>query len=117
MISARVAACESWTDSTSVLGLVPAGSGVAEFGFTAMMGVPRVIRDRTLYEPAKTDWVVTGPPSPASTSTASVISPDEVLIDRRPAISLPSVLDGISTAAGEVCSTSCASTSALGATR
>ncbi len=90
---------------------------MAEFGFTVMIGVPWVTLACTVYEPANTDCVVTGPPSPACTSTASVISPDEVLIDSRAAISLPSALDGMSTAAGEVCSTSWASTSALGATR
>ena len=48
---------------------------------------------------------------------ASVIRPDEVLIARRAAISLPSGEEVISTAAGETFSTSCCSASALGATR
>jgi hypothetical protein len=50
-------------------------------------------------------------------STASVISPEPVLIASRPAISLPSADEAISTAAGEVFSISCCRASAFGATR
>jgi hypothetical protein len=64
--------------------------------------------------PAKTDWVVTGP---SCTSTASVIRPDSTLTDSRAAASLFSKVEGSSTAAGEVFSTSWASASAFGATR
>jgi len=64
--------------------------------------------------PANTDCVVV--PS-ASTSTASVIRPAPILTESRPAISLPSEVDGIRIAAGEVFSASCCSASAFGATR
>ena len=70
-----------------------------------------------MYEPAKTDWVVSMPFSPARTSTASVIRPDPVLMASRAAISLPEALLGMSTAAGETFSTSAARISACGATR
>jgi hypothetical protein len=43
----------------------------------------------TVYEPAKTDWVVETAPSTALTSTASVMTPDPVLTATRAAISLP----------------------------
>ena len=48
---------------------------------------------------------------------ASVIRPESILIARRAAISLPSADEAISTAPGDVFSTSCCSASALGATR
>jgi hypothetical protein len=70
--------------------------------------------------PANTDWVVTGAPSPGWTSTPSVISPDPVLIANRAAISLPSGVEVINTAAGPpspIFSTSWASAPACGATR
>jgi hypothetical protein len=91
---------------------------VVELGFTVMIGVPRVTVAATVKLPANTDWMVaTPPPSPGATSTASVMMPDDVLIASLAAISLPSPPDGMSTAAGDVLSTSCASASALGATR
>jgi hypothetical protein len=40
-------------------------SGAAEFGLTAMIGVPLVTLAVTVYDPAKTDWVVSTPPAPA----------------------------------------------------
>ena len=93
-------------------------SGAAEFGLTVMIGVPLVTFACTVKLPANTLCVVTGePPSPAWTSTASVISPEPVLTARRAATSLPSPPDGISTVPGEVFSTSWASASAFGATR
>ena len=91
-----------------------AASGVAELGFTQMIGVPLVTLACTVKLPAKTDWVVT---PPSATSTASVIRPDSVLTARRAAISLPSAVEVTSTAAGEAESTSWARTSALGVTR
>src|ERR1019366_9485263 len=92
-------------------------SGVTEFGLTVMMAVPLVTVACTMKPPANTDWVVrTAPPSPACTSTASVIRPDPVLIERRAAISLPSGDELIRTATGAAEATSAASTSALGAT-
>ena len=53
----------------------------------------------------------------AAISLTSVRKPEFVLIARRPAISLPSGEDGMTTAAGDAEATSDASTSALGATR
>ena len=50
--------------------------------------------------PANTDCVVTGPPSPAWTSTASVIRPDSSLTASRAAISLPSAFEEIRIALG-----------------
>ncbi len=50
------------------------------------------------------------------TLTASVSTPDPVLTASRPAISLPSVVPATSTAAGDADPTSCASSSAAGAT-
>jgi len=46
-----------------------------------------------------------------------VRKPLPILMARRPAISLPSGEEGMTTAAGDFSPTSCASTSALGATR
>ena len=82
-----------------------------------MIGVPVVTVAVTVYEPAKTDCVVSMPLSPARTSTASVIRPEPVLMASRAATSLPVALLGMSTAAGETFSTSAARISACGATR
>ena len=71
----------------------------------------------TVYEPAKTDWVVSMPLSPARTSTASVIRPEPVLMASRAATSLPVALLETSTAAGETFATRAARISACGATR
>jgi hypothetical protein len=98
-------------------GAPAAGSGVAELGLTVTIGMPVVTRDLTVKPAANTDWVTTGPPSPAWTSTASVMTPEPSLTARRPAISLPSAEDGMSTAAGEACSTTAASASTFGTTR
>ncbi len=118
MIFAPLAASEMVTDDLLLRRRRPRpASGVAEFGLTVMIGVPLVTFACTVKLPANTDWVVTGPPSPGCTSTASVIRPESVLTARRAAISLPSPAEGTSTAAGEVFSTSWASTSAFGATR
>ena len=72
----------------------------------------------TISDAAKTDWVVTGP---SCTSTASVIRPDSSLIASRPAISLPSAVEGIRIADRppllSAFSASCCSASAFGATR
>ena len=92
-------------------------SAATEFGRTAMIGVPVFT----------VEWTVTAPPkfgcsrhrravAPAVTSTASVSTPDPVLTASRPAISLPSVVPAISTAAGDADPTSEASSSAAGAT-
>jgi len=118
VIRAVLAPSETATSNTSSAAAPGASSGAAEFGLTVTMGMPLVTVALTEYEPAKTDCVVeTPPPSPGWTSTASVIRPDSVLMARRAATSLPAALDGMSTAAGEVFSTSCASISACGATR
>ena len=50
------------------------------------------------------------------TLIASVRIPEFVLTASRPAISLPSVVPATSTATGDVSATSCASSSAAGAT-
>jgi hypothetical protein len=118
VILALFADSEMVTANSSALPAPSTCSGAAEFGFTVMTGVPEVTLACTLKLPANTLCVVTGaPPSPAWTSTASVIRPEPVLTARRAATSLPSPPEGSSTAAGEVFSTSWASASALGATR
>jgi hypothetical protein len=78
-----------------------------------MIGVPLVTFACTIVEPPKIDWVAT---RSALTPTASVITPLSALIARRPAISLPSALEVMSTAAGDFSVMSCASSSAFGAT-
>ena len=71
----------------------------------------------TLTEPPKLACDTTAEPSgPAATSTASVSTPAPVLTASRPATSLPSGDPAMSTAAGEAEATSCASSSAFGAT-
>ncbi len=70
-----------------------------------------------MIEPPKFGCSATGlPSSPAVTLTASVSTPEFVLTASRPAISLPSVVPATSTAAGDTAATSCASSSAAGAT-
>ncbi len=92
------------------------GSGVTAFGRTATIGVPARTRDFTTMAPPKMDCSATGPSSPGARSTASVRMPEPVLTASRPATSLPSPVAAMSTAAGEACATSEASTSAAGAT-
>src|SRR4051812_45025365 len=58
--------------TSGVAGPPETGSGAAELGFTVITGTPVVTDARTENPAAKTDWVVTGPEGPASTSTASV---------------------------------------------
>ena len=76
--------------------------------------MPVVTLECTIVAPANATWVAV--PS-AAISVTSVRNPLPVLMASRPAISLPSGEDGITTAAGDFSWTSCASTSALGATR
>ena len=90
---------------------------MAAFGLTVMIGVPWVTFAWTVKLPANTDCVVTGPPSPATTSTASVIRPESSLTASRAAISLPSAFDEIRIAAGSIFAATCCSASAFGATR
>jgi hypothetical protein len=82
-----------------------------------MIGVPVVTLDDTIVEPPNTCCSAAGPPSPAVTSVASVMTPEPVFSASRAAISLPSALEVSSTAAGDAASTSWARTSAVGATR
>ena len=82
-----------------------------------MIGVPFVTRECTVIAPPKFGCSASGAPSsPAVTLTASVSTPEFVLTASRPAISLPSVVPATSTAAGAFSATSCASSSAAGAT-
>ncbi len=81
-----------------------------------MIGVPFLTVECTVIEPPKFGCCANGPLSPEVTSTASVSTPDPVLTASRPAISLPSVVPAISTATGDFSPTSCASSSAAGAT-
>ena len=82
-----------------------------------MTGVPFVTRECTVIAPPKFGCSTAGaPPAPAVTLTASVSTPEFVLTASRPAISLPSVVPATSTAAGDLAATSCASSSAAGAT-
>ena len=76
--------------------------------------MPVVTFECTITEPANATWVAV--PS-AAISVTSVRKPEPVLIASRAAISLPSGEDGMTTAAGDFSPTSCASTSAFGATR
>ena len=85
------------TETRSTAASAGAGSGVTALGFTVITGVPWVTDAVTVQLPAKTDWVVV--PS-AAMSVASVIRPDPSLTASRPAISLPSVVELIRTAAG-----------------
>jgi hypothetical protein len=113
-ICAFFAESDTVAANSSTAAAPSAASGVAELGLTVMIGVPLVTLALTVKLPAKTDWVVV--PSSA-TSTASVIRPESILMASRPAISLPSNVEGIRIAAGEVFWTSCWSASAFGATR
>ena len=78
----RAALAASLTVTSNASTSPAAGDGAigTEFGFRAMIAVPCVTVEVTVYEPAKTDWVVSMPFSPATTSTASVMRPDPVLI-------------------------------------
>ena len=78
-----------------------------------MIGVPCDTLDFTMTEPPKIDCVAV---KSASIPTASVTTPESTLTASRPATSLPSAVEGISTAAGDFSATSLASTSAFGAT-
>src|SRR5699024_6648834 len=73
VILAALACSEMLTESSSKAPAPLACSGAAEFGLTQMIGVPWVTFAVTVWLPAKTDCVVTGP---SWTSTASVIRPD-----------------------------------------
>jgi hypothetical protein len=64
-----------------------------------MTGTPRVAAACTTVEPPKTDCSTTICPSDDVTSTASVSTPASSRTANRPAISLPSAVDGSSTAA------------------
>ena len=95
---------EKDTDSASTAPAAGAGSTAAEFGLMVMTGVPLETRDLVVNEAANTDCVATGPSSPASRSTASVMTPEPIRTARRAAISLASAEDGTSTAAGDTSS-------------
>ena len=82
-----------------------------------MTGVPLVTRDLVVKAAANADCVATGPSSPASRSTASVMMPEPMRTASRAAISLPSAEDGTSTAAGETASYAACSASTFGTTR
>ena len=93
------------------------GSALTAFGRTAMTGVPLVTLECTVIAPPKFGCSTAGAPSsPAVTPVASVRIPEFVLTASRPAISLPSVVPATSTATGDFSATSCASSSAAGAT-
>ena len=90
---------------------------MTELGLTAMTGTPLETPAFTVKLPANTDCVVVIVPPSTSTSTASVMRPDSDFRATRAAISLPSNVEGTSTAAGLLSATSWASASALGPTR
>ncbi|GAA3243812.1 hypothetical protein GCM10020256_68990 [Streptomyces thermocoprophilus] len=117
VIRVPVALSEKVTDSASTAPAAGAASTAALFGLTVMTGVPLETRDLVVKDAANTDWVATGPSSPASRSTASVMMPEPMRSARRAAISLPSAEDGTSTAAGETCSTAACRASTFGTTR
>lgn len=94
-----------------------AASTAALLGLTVMTGVPLETRDLVVKEAANADCVATGPSSPASRSTASVMMPEPIRTARRAAISLPSAEDGTSTAAGDTASYAACSASTFGTTR
>ena len=94
-----------------------AGSALTAFGRTAMTGVP--LRDPGVHGDRAAEVRLLDcrrRAAPAVTLTASVSTPEFVLTASRPAISLPSVVPATSTAAGDLAATSCASSSAAGAT-
>ena len=94
-----------------------AASGATELGLTAITGMPLVTWASTVKLPAKTDCVVVTTSPSTFTSTASVMRPDSVRSATRAAISLPSVLEGTSTAEAAESVTILVSASALGPTR
>jgi len=100
---AALAASLSSTPAGSSAAAPAAGSGAAEFGRTATIGVPLRTRDWTMIAPPKMDCSATGPePSSAGARpTASVSTPEEVVTASRPAISLPSGVAATRTAAGD----------------
>ncbi len=112
-----VAFSEKETVSASTAPAAGAASTGAELGFTVMTGVPLETRDLVVNAAAKTDCVATGPSSPASRSTASVMMPEPMRSARRAAISLASAEEGSSTAAGETASYAAWSASTFGTTR
>jgi len=83
-------------------------------GRTVITGVPVVAFDRTTNAPPNTEWVAV--PS-ASSPITSLSSPLPVRTASRAAISLPSADAASTTAAGDTCSTSAASTSTVGLIR
>ena len=83
--------------STRVV-VTAAGTGGVEFGRTVKIGVPLVTLECTTVLPPKTLCVAM--PS-AEIPIASVITPELILIAKRPAVSLPSALDAMSTALGD----------------
>src|SRR5260370_14967497 len=89
-----------------------AGSGATALGRTATMGVPARTRDWTMIAPPKIDCSAT---RPSSRPTASVITPEPVLIASRPATSRPSAVLATRTAAGDFFATRQANSPALGA--
>ena len=119
VIRAPFAASDRVTETSSTMALASAAlaSGATELGRTVMIGVPVVTVDETTVDPPKTCCSATGPASPLVTSVASVITPEPVFRASRAAISLPSALEVISTAAGEADPTNWARASAVGATR
>lgn len=112
-----VAWAENETLSDSTAPAAGAASTAAEFGLTVMTATPLETRDLVVKDAANTDWVATGPSSPASRSVASVMMPEPMRSARRAAISLPSAEDGTRTAAGETDSTAAWSASTFGTTR
>lgn len=99
-----VAFSEKETVSASTAPAAGAASTGAELGLTVMTGVPLETRVLVLNAAANTDCVATGPWSPASRSTASVMIPEPIRTARRAAISFASAEDGSRTAAGEIAS-------------
>ena len=96
--SSRTSPSLSATVTSARLPAAGAASGAAEFGRTVMIGVPVVTFECTMVEPPKMDWVAT---KSSEIPTASVITPLLILIASRPAISLPSAVEVINTAAGD----------------
>src|SRR5690349_11215308 len=63
-----VACCENDTVRASTVPAAGAASTAAELGLTVITGMPLATRDLVVNEAANTDWVATGPSSPASRS-------------------------------------------------
>ena len=99
---------------TNAAGVAGAGVGVTDDGRTVTSGMPRETFDFTIVEPANATWVAV--PS-ASRATTSMSTPLSRRTASRPAISLPSCVDGMMTAAGETSLTSFSSTATFGVTR